>query len=267
MKVDSEQCKLCLQIRRLRKSHLLPAALWRGARDPRLANPNPVVMTRTAATTSSSQLRERLLCAECEDRFNKNGERYVLSWLAPRRIVDGTFPLLDRLKIALEISRTDALNIYSGSNIGVDTEKFAYFALSILWRSAVHRWRFPGGNLTKKIDLREYEEPIRKYLLSEASFPDAVVIVFTVCTDSESRGSFYPPTLSQDTPFQTYGLLTQGVRFDISIGENVPLEMRQCCCVSSQQHCIFSRNCHDGTFRAFAALASTSRPAPNLLRH
>jgi hypothetical protein len=267
MRVGVGQCKLCLQIRKLRRSHLLPAALWRGAREPGLTNPNPVVVTKTVSTTSSSQLRAPLLCGRCEDRFNKSGERYVLSWLAPREIVHGTFPLLERLRLALEFRRTRAFNIYSGSSIGVDTDKFAYFALSILWRAAVHQWRLPDGNLRERIDLGQYEEPVRKYLLSQAPFPDDVAIVLTVCTDSGSRGTFYPPILRHDSPFQAYGLLTQGLHFDIAMGKNVPPETRQCCCIGSRRHLIFLRNCEDRTFRAFAALASTSRPAPNLLRH
>src|SRR6266849_165054 len=84
MNTASGQCKLCLQNRELRKSHFMPAALWAGARDRSLKNPNPVVMTATVSKTSSNQLWTRLLCSACEDRFNRNGERYVLSWLRPR---------------------------------------------------------------------------------------------------------------------------------------------------------------------------------------
>lgn len=264
MKVSFGHCKLCLQIRKLRRSHFLPAALWSGAREPRLLNPNPVVMTKTVSKTSSHQLRAPLLCASCEDRFNESGERYVLSWLAPKGIVGRRFPLLDRLGLALAFAETPAFNVYSGASIGVDTEKFAYFALSILWRAAVHRWRLPDGGLRDQITLAEYEEPIRKYLLSKASFPNNVAVVLTVCTDSESRSTFYPPTLRHDRPFQAYGLLTQGLHFDISIGGNVPAEVRKCCCISSEQRWIFSRNCRERTFRAFAALASTSKPERNL---
>jgi hypothetical protein len=210
-------------------------------------------------------MRARLLCKSCEHRFNKNGERYVLSLLEPQGIVDGSFPLLDRLRDATA-SGTPAFSVYSGASIGIDTEQFAYFALSILWRAAVHRWQLPDGSLREQIDLAGYEEPIRKYLLSEAHFPDHVAIILTVCADSESRGTFYPPTLRHERPFHAYGFLTQGVHFDISIGQKVPAEVRRCCCISSPQRWMFLRDCHDRTFRAFAALASTSQPAPNV-RH
>lgn len=258
------QCKLCLQNRKLRKSHLMPAALWAGARDPRLRNPNPVVMTRAVSKTSSNQLWARLLCQVCEDRLNKNGERYVLSWLSPREIAEGKFPLLDRLKLALEAHSGPNLRLYAGDRIGIETEKFGYFALSILWRAAVQRWRLPDGRFTQQIVLGEYEEQIRKYLLSEAAFPDDVVIVFTICLDPESRSTFYPPAARQNASFLSYGLLVQGIRFDIAMGSNVPAEMRNLCCVRSPQHSIFLRDCREDTFRSFSTLASTSRPVPTL---
>jgi hypothetical protein len=57
MDKDFGQCRLCLHDRKLRKSHLMPAALWAGARDSGLKNPNPVVMT---ATVSRNQLKATL---------------------------------------------------------------------------------------------------------------------------------------------------------------------------------------------------------------
>jgi hypothetical protein len=190
MNAAIDKCKLCLRPRKLLKSHFLPAALWAGTREPRLVNTNPVVMTKRISITTSRQMRTRLLCKSCEQLFNKNGERYVLSWLAPKGIIYGGFPLLERLRIAVAPVSSPAFRAYSSASIGIDTERFAYFGLSILWRAAVHRWRLPDGSLREQIPLADYEEPIRKYLLSEAHFPDDIAIILTVCADSESRGHF-----------------------------------------------------------------------------
>ena len=116
-------------------------------------------------------------------------------------IADGEFPLLDRVKLALPIQRTSTLNAYAGDRIGIDTEKFGYFALSILWRAAVQRWRLPDGRLTQQIAIGELEDQIRKYLLSEADFPQNVVVLLTICLDAESRGTFYPPALRRTRLF------------------------------------------------------------------
>jgi hypothetical protein len=260
------QCGLCLQTGQLQKSHFLPAALWRAASDPRFKNPNPVAMTKTVSKTTSDQIQAYLLCSDCETRFNKNGEHYVLRWLAPSKVKVGQFPLLKRLNVALERSRDPTFKLYSSVDVGVDTGQFAYFALSILWRAAVHSWRLPDGKLREKLSLGQYEEPIRGYLLTGAPFPENVVVVLTVCTDSESRGIMYPPTESNDASIQRYGFLAFGVHFDVLTGTDIPSGWRECCCVNSQIKPIYSRNCYDRTFRAFSYLASTRKPVEKLLR-
>jgi hypothetical protein len=66
------------------------------------------------------------------------------------------------LRLALAIRSTATLTAYSGNRIGIDTERFGYFALSILWRATVYRWRLPDGRLTQKIAIGELEERIRE---------------------------------------------------------------------------------------------------------
>jgi hypothetical protein len=223
-------------------------------------------MTNATAKTSSRQLQAYLFCAECEDRFNKNGERYVLKWIAPRQVAKGVFPLLDRINLAIEFRKTSAFSIYSGIQIGIDTDQFAYFALSILWRAAVHRWRLPDRRFAEQLDLGAYDEPIRQYLMSEAPLPNDLVVVLTVCTDSESRAMLYNPAKRADLPFQGYGFLALGVHFDIFLGPNLPDGFPECCCSGSRQHAIFVQNCRERTFQAFAALARTSIPNERLVR-
>ena len=71
------RCGLCLQPRNLQRSHLLPAALYKMLRDPSLNNPNPVLITKEITRTSSEQIRDYVLCAECEERFNAQGDVMV----------------------------------------------------------------------------------------------------------------------------------------------------------------------------------------------
>jgi hypothetical protein len=259
------QCRLCRKLRPLKKSHFLSAGLWKGPRDPRLKNPNPVAMTRTVSKTSSKQMRALLLCEECEDRLNKNGERYVLDWLAPTQVINGGFPLLERMAVAIARSETPHLITYSGADIGIDTEKFAYFALSILWRASVHRWQLPDGSFASQILLDNHAEPIRRYLLTEVPFPNHVAVVLIVCSDRESRSCLFSPSLRGETPVRTYSFLALGVFFDILIGPNLPDDSRELlCCFNSKEKRIFRRDCSNRTFRAFTSLAATSRPTANL---
>src|SRR3989304_5165932 len=76
-------CGLCLERRKLRQSHLLPAALYKLSRDPTAeTDPNPVLITRKKAITSSSQVSSYFLCGSCEQRFSDNGERPVVAQCA-----------------------------------------------------------------------------------------------------------------------------------------------------------------------------------------
>ena len=85
-------------------------------------------MTSEVVVPISKQLRDYLLCHECERRFSEQGE----NWIA-RQVYDGKdFPLLDRLNVAVPLHATPHLQIFSGADVGIDTGKLAYFALSVV---------------------------------------------------------------------------------------------------------------------------------------
>ena len=54
--------------------------------------------------------------------------------------------------------------VVSGERIGIDADKVAYYALSVVWRAAVHRWKTIGQQTTSVV-LGSEEENIRKYLI------------------------------------------------------------------------------------------------------
>ena len=86
----TEQCKLCLQhVASLEDSHFLSAGIYRVLRDEREKNPNPWLLTKTAVQTSR-QMTARLLCRDCEQRFSKYGENWVLGHCLRK---DRSFPL------------------------------------------------------------------------------------------------------------------------------------------------------------------------------
>jgi hypothetical protein len=135
------------------------------------------------------QVKDFLLCADCEERFSKY-ERW-----AAGQVYDGRdFPLLLRLTLALPFLETPRLRGVSGVAAGIDTEKLAYFGLSILWRGAAHKWKMPGGQTTS-INLGSYEDRIRTFLLGETGLPGDIIVVATACTDWLSQGTFYTPCL------------------------------------------------------------------------
>src|SRR6266481_5935001 len=67
------------QPRELRRSHFLPAALYRLVRAADKPKPNPVLATVAGRQQTSNQAWQHLLCSNCEEQFSRNGESWVLS--------------------------------------------------------------------------------------------------------------------------------------------------------------------------------------------
>jgi hypothetical protein len=252
-------CKLCLETKNLQDSHLIPRAMYSYVRSPALKNPNPVVVGRKVTATTSKQVSDYVLCSDCEQLFNRNGESWML-----RQVWNGKrFPLLERLNLAHQDYTFQAALVFSGSAVGIDVDKLAYFGLSVVWRAAVHRWNTPFGGLSQPIDLGSAEDPIRRFLLGPSPFPPAVTIMATVCSDSGSAGAFYLPCRASGTPGTGFGMLTLGVHFLVYL-EPLPPAIREFCCVKSTRRLIFLRSCESKTLEAFGQLMASSKPTGSL---
>ena len=114
----------------------MPAALYAMTLRQGGALGNPVLVTHQGDVQSSRQYWSHLLCGECEERFNRNGERYAMTQVDNGQ---GRFPLFDRLNVAMPREATPEISLYSGRDIGIDVDQLAYFAMSIFWRGSVHR--------------------------------------------------------------------------------------------------------------------------------
>src|SRR5262245_16715715 len=137
------RCALCLKSGNLQDSHLMPKALYKYLRDRIDTNPNPVVATPEKTFQTSKQVTDYLLCEECEDRFNKGGERWVVEncWRS-----NTAFPLQAALLATLPIfTNGPDFTAYSGATTpAVNVGKLAYFAASVMWRASVHQWKQYG---------------------------------------------------------------------------------------------------------------------------
>ena len=253
-------CKLCLETKDLQDSHLIPRAMYSYVRTPAQKNPNPVVIGRNVTATTSKQVSDYVLCSDCEQLFNRNGENWVL-----RQVWNGKrFPLLERLSLAHQDYTFREALVFSGSAVGIDTEKLAYFGLSVVWRAAVHRWNTPFGGFTQPVDLGTAEEPIRRFLLGQSVFPCEATVMATVCADGGSAGTFFMPTGISGVPWKGFAMLTLGIHFLVYL-EPLPPVVREFCCVRSARHLIFLRNCESKTMQAFAQLVATSKVAGGLV--
>src|SRR6185437_8755874 len=113
---------------------LLPAAMYKSL-DPKT---NHVEVNREKHYSTSRQLAAKLLCQECEQRFSRKGEKWVLSNGFRGQ---GNFPLQSLLKKSPPLYRTSSGLVFPGVVInGVDMDQLCYFGASVFWRAAAYRW-------------------------------------------------------------------------------------------------------------------------------
>jgi hypothetical protein len=153
------KCKLCLQTKELQNSHYLPKGAYKINRAPALKNASPVVLSNDQLLQSSAQLSDYLLCSDCEQRFSKNGEAWVLGSV-PRNYGE-KFPILDALNAEVPLLTDGDTKFYAGAKVkSLDMEKIAYFAISVFWRGAVHQWKSSLRSEAPDVHLCAYEASV-----------------------------------------------------------------------------------------------------------
>jgi hypothetical protein len=154
--------------RELRESHLYPRAFYKALINKDGGNRDPVHLTSTALIQKSGQIKDYLLCHDCEQLFNRQGENWI-----NRHVFDGTrFRLRDIVLASTPAEETedDKLVPYAGTEIpSLDMDKLIYFGMSMFWRASVHKWILSDGEV--HVPLGEAEEPLRLFLLGEGGLP------------------------------------------------------------------------------------------------
>lgn len=213
----------------LQESHYISAGLYRGSK-----RRNVTIFSKSGAIQEPEQVKDYLLCSECEQRFDQRGESEVLRAIAAK--AGKTFPLHERLsENKTFLVKTEELTYFSGPSVGLDMDQFAYFALSVAWRGAVHAWRFPDGETVDALDLGEFREPIRRYLLGEVEFPRDVVVIVIVMSDAESRQWWLLPTPIHEDNCLNIRFHARGVFFRIMLGRDIPQIYRNHCCTGADK--------------------------------
>jgi hypothetical protein len=245
-------CALCGETRELQLSHFLPAGLYRLVFDPDEKNGHPILMSRTTTMKSTFQMKYPLLCRDCEGKFSANGERYVIPRLQGRE----GFRFLDELRDVPAHQISPELFAFSCADAGFDAGKLAYFAVSLLWRAAVRNWDMFDGHTTSVQMDDGHKESIRQYLLGTGPFPSDMIVMATVATDVPTRESFFTPSRIPENPYTTYSVMTKGLAFRISMGSDLPLEMKSACCIHNG--IIFAKDCSDRSVDPFVGMMETS---------
>jgi hypothetical protein len=186
--------------------------------DPKSGNPNPWILTEDFAVQSSRQQTAWLLCADCEQRFSKHGERWIFRNGLKQ---DGTFPLATILdsRIPDVAGPANTTRIYHAAKIPeVNIEAIAYFAASMFWRASVYPWRTDGGYPLK---LGPWEEAFRKYLMGEIEFPKDSTLMVIVRERSETDRISYSPVGRRHGTMHIHKFPMPGFAFTLSVSKHL----------------------------------------------
>lgn len=231
-----QRCKLCLKEKEIRNSHYLPKGMYKFLREATLKNPNPILAGRGAAVQVSDQITGHMLCDDCEDLFDKNGENLVVNKMA--RI--GSFPLWETIRAATPIFGDGDTAMYaSGSIPGLNMAALTYFGMSVFWRGAACQWRDRRGPIGG-IKLGPYEERIRQFLLKTGSFPNDVALIISVSPKDDPIVAAFTPSEAERRAYHAFLFYVPGIQFVLAAGKGLNEEMKGECAYSSSQKPIFA---------------------------
>ena len=230
-------CDLCQEPdKKPRKSHFLPAGFLRRLRgDEQDKDKNPYLMSLNWVGQTSKAATQPLLCCDCEERFNKGGERWVVANAYNPRTA--AFPLRDLLGSAKPILAGPHGGAYNASRVpGVDIEKLVYFGASVVWRATVRSWRVQKEVYSQLSIELKYQEELRLYLLGRGDFPaDAVSVVYVSPSPVPPLSAAYPERLDEGT-YVNYRFYVPGLWFQLVLGEQLIEDTRNMCILRSPFH-------------------------------
>jgi hypothetical protein len=210
-------CRLChSENLELRDSHLVLSAAYKV-----LEEAGGCISVNTSnGVLKPNQWSAYLLCADCEERFNKGGEDWVLrnSWRRDK------FKLAERLEKAIPSKTEAGFNVFEASEVSdANADQLEYFAASLFWKASCHDWGYE-----QRSALGLYQEAFRKFLLGNAPWPEKAWLTVG-CVPTSRRGAcmtFGLPKLDSNKSYSSHRVGFLGIVFLLSIGNLVPKEAR-----------------------------------------
>jgi len=228
--MTEEKCELCGEYSILKKSHLMPKSIYKAITrtfHPHDSAPVWASISKQSAYYSNSQITKRLLCGACEDRFNKQGEKYVVEKCMKnaqtfelKRILDSSSPSI----------HLNGSSYFDPNDIPIlNSDKFMYFVASIVWRVTAADWGNDDiANLNNTLP-DEFKEPLQHYLLKTAEFPKNIYI--TVCVDDDADPVPIMSLPSGDIEENMHlSFFIPGIKFNVFFGEEADQELSSNLC-------------------------------------
>ncbi len=255
-----------MQSFKLKNSHFIPSAFYKAAKKSDPDHENPVVVTKNIVMQTSKQATAPLLCGECEDRFNKFGEKWTLAncWQG-----DDAFPLRTAILARPPSYTKPGFSIYDTVGLaGVDQQRLVYFGASIFWRASIQDWHLVESG--PKLELGPYEEQLRLFLLGRADFPTDAAFVLSMSGEKDVRASsmaIFPYYKNHNKDCRQYNFTMNGLTFDLFVGNSLPPACRGMCLLRSPNQPVFMAALMDSqVIKEFGTMLATAKPVGKLAK-
>ncbi len=207
------QCRLCLKEGDLLESHFMSRKLYYSGKK-KLG-----FINRIESGINPDELKAHLLCRACEHRLSVNGEAEVLKHVKPKYVLK-PLPLSEQMRVAWARDNDSSAPRFDARDFDIDTDKFAYFALSLVWRRTIHEWH----RAIRRWDLGRFAEDMRRYLVGETQFPSNMAVLVMVCSDIMSRRIWMVPEHFDEIGCDNFRFTVRGVFFRVMVGR-LPLDI------------------------------------------
>lgn len=215
----ADRCGLCREIRPLQQSHAIPKALYRICRAEGERNPHPVIVTPGHQGQASHQIKDYFLCRGCEERFDRQGENWVMRNCYRGR---GKFLMRDMFSGKKPLLEAEGASVFAGSlTDGIDVEALTYFPMSVFWRCGARSWNLRGFRKDPiELGIR-YQEEIRLFLLGDAQFPEyASLTVWVSSREVPLLAAHFPMSERAETVY-VHRLYIPGIQFMLALGRQI----------------------------------------------
>jgi len=214
-------CKLCLQQKKLKHSHITPEFMYQNIYDtsPRrfyniktdLNNPN-----NSGSKLEQKGIREYMLCGDCESLLNKY-ETYAAETIYGKNNISG---------VIVKKSKQETLNLFVFQCSGFSYSDFKIFQLSLLWRIIVSESEsFP----TISID-SEIVETLRVAILNQnpLNYDDFGCSMQVISVDKEKINGFIMPPASKENVTEILSIVIDGFEYNFFINsKNLPEDYKK----------------------------------------
>ena len=256
-------CPLCQLEKDLVDSHFLPAASYRPLHADGLDINEPMMMTAKRVIQSSRHITAHAFCSDCEDRFNRGGETWVLDKLATLT----AFPLRDMVLASPPMYDEPDFKVFSCDTIqGFQTEKVVHLAMGIFWKAAARTWNIIDGP-APRVEPGPYQEPIRQFVYGTGPFPKDVCLVTYLDSSAPPLIAMTPPRRFKRDDFHLFAFYMNGMQCCLCVGKQAPIEFRQACMATGSGHPIFLvPEAGNTMFAAMEPLTTKSAPSKGILK-